>query len=566
MNFKKEVVELLSDKIKDLSLDEIKSLIEIPSDKTKGDLAFPCFKLAKIYHKAPNIIAQELVSQMNAIGSISKIENAGGYINFFVNNKLLAEEVIDKVLTEKDDFGKTDYGQNRNVVVEYSSPNIAKPFHIGHIRSTVIGHAIDRIYQYIGFHTISINHLGDYGTQFGKLIVALKKWGDRSVVEKDPINELLKLYVKFHDEAEKNPELKEEARHWFVKLEEEKDPEAIELWQWIREVSLAEFNKVYDLLDIKYDSLAGESFYSDKMDAIVDTLKEKGLLKESGGAQIVDLEEYGMTPALIKKSDGTTLYITRDLAASKYRKDTYDFYRNIYVVGSQQALHFKQWKKVHELMGNDWAKDCIHVQFGTVSLEDGTLSTRKGNVVFLEDVLNKSIEKAKEIILQKNPDIDNLDEIATAVGVGAIIFQELSTNRIKDYKFSWEKSLAFEGETGPYVQYTHARCCSLLSKTEEDYSNINFDILASNPDAMTIIKLLNSFTNTLIKSAERYEPNHICRYVLDLCQTFNKFYHDNPILTAEEEKKKAYLALVKSVEIGIKNVLWILGMKAPEKM
>ncbi len=567
MDFKTDVIEALEKVLPKTEEIDIANLIEIPPNPEMGDYSFPCFKLAKIYRKSPNMIAEDIAKQITLNESIQSVANLGGYVNFTVNKQQLANKVIHKVLTETDNYGKSNYGQNRNVIVEYSSPNIAKPFHIGHIRSTVIGHAIDRIYQFVGFHTISINHLGDYGTQFGKLIVALKRWGNREVVEKDPINELLKLYIKFHEQAEENPNLEEEAREWFHKLEEEKNPEAVELWQWIRDISLKEFNRVYDMLGIKYDSLAGESFYSDKMPAIVEHLEELNLLKDSQGAKIVDLEAYGMPPALIKKKDGSTLYITRDLAASKYRKDHYDFYKNIYVVGAPQELHFKQWKKVHELSGYDWANDCIHVQFGTVSLEGGVLSTRKGRVVFLEDVLNKSVEKTKEIIQQKNPDLENLDKIAAQVGVGAIVFQELSNSRIKDYTFSWERALTFEGETGPYTQYTHARCCSLLEKANiEPSENVDFSVIANNVDAMNVIRVIDTFENTLLRAANKYEPHHVTRFVLDVCQAFNKFYHDNPILTANTEEKNAYLALVKATEIVIKNALWILGMEAPEKM
>lgn len=567
MDFKNIVIELLESKIPQSEEINVSQMVEVPPNPELGDYSFPCFKLAKLYRKSPNQIAEEIAREISSSEYIQSVTSAGAYVNFSVNKLLFVQKVIREVLNKKENYGRSDYGQGKSVVVEYSSPNIAKPFHIGHIRSTVIGHAIDRLYQYIGFKTISINHLGDYGTQFGKLIVALKKWGDQEVIEKDPINELLKLYIDFHEKAESDPGLEDEAREWFHKLEEEKDPEALRLWQWIRDISLKEFDKVYQMLGIHYDSLAGESFYSDKMEAIVKHLEEKNLLKDSQGAKIVDLEEFGMPPALIKKKDGSTLYITRDLAASKYRKDHYDFYKNIYVVGAPQELHFKQWKKVHELSGYDWANDCIHVQFGTISLEDGVLSTRKGRVVFLEDVLNKSIEKTKEIIQQKNPNLENLDEVARQVGVGAIVFQELSNSRIKDYTFSWDRALTFEGETGPYTQYTHARCCSLLQKAGVEIDDkINFSILSENPDAMNVVRQIDTFEEMLIRSANRYEPHHITRFVLDVCQAFNKFYHDNPILSAEEDKKRAYLSLVKVTKIVIQNALWILGMEAPEKM
>lgn len=566
MNFKHDIATILSDEIKEISMEEIESMIEIPSNTEMGDYAFPCFKLSKIFRKSPNMIAEELAQKLEKTAVIDKIINLSGYVNFFVDRETWAKSVISRVVTEKENFGRSDYGQKRNTIVEFSSPNIAKPFHIGHIRTTVIGHSLYRLYDFMGFNAIAINHLGDYGTQFGKLIVAYKAWGDRAVIESNPISELLKIYVRFHDEADQNPELEEEARGWFKKLEN-KDPEATELWQWMRDISLKEFNRVYDLLGIKFDSFAGESFYSDKMPAAVQLIENKGLLKDSEGAKIVDLEPYGMPPALIMKKDGSTLYITRDIAAAIYRKETYDFYKNIYVVGTPQELHFRQWGKILELMGFEWAKDCIHVQFGTVSLEDGVLSTRSGRVVFLEDVLNRAIEQTKAIIMQKNPELENIDETAKQVGVGALVFQELSNSRIKDYQFSWERTLSFEGETGPYVQYSYARCCSLIEKSEfEPSTDIDFSIIARNPDAMEIVRVLTSFDDVLMRSLNRNEPHHIARFVLDLSQAFNKFYHDNHILSETEDVQKAYISLVESVKNGIHNALYLLGMESPQKM
>ena len=566
MNFKHDIATILSDEIKEISMEEIESMIEIPSNTEMGDYAFPCFKLSKIFRKSPNMIAEELAQKLEKTAVINKIINLRGYVNFFVDRETWAKSVISRVVTEKENFGRSDYGQKRNTIVEFSSPNIAKPFHIGHIRTTVIGHSLYRLYDFMGFNAIAINHLGDYGTQFGKLIVAYKAWGDRAVIESNPISELLKIYVRFHDEADQNPELEEEARGWFKKLEN-KDPEATELWQWMRDISLKEFNRVYDLLGIKFDSFAGESFYSDKMPAAVQLIEDKGLLKDSEGAKIVDLEPYGMPPALIMKKDGSTLYITRDIAAAIYRKETYDFYKNIYVVGTPQELHFRQWGKILELMGFEWAKDCIHVQFGTVSLEDGVLSTRSGRVVFLEGVRNRAIEQTKGIIIKKNPDLENIDETAKQVGVGALVFQELSNSRIKDYQFSWERTLSFEGETGPYVQYAYARCCSLIEKSEfEPSTDIDFSIIAQNPDAMEIVRVLTSFDDVLMRSLNRNEPHHIARFVLDLSQAFNKFYHDNHILSETEDVQKAYISLVESVKNGIHNALYLLGMESPQKM
>ena len=564
-DFKAAVANCLKSKIEDLSYDEILQLIEIPPNKDMGDYAFPCFKLAKVFRKAPNLIAQDIAESIVAEGDISKVVPMGGYVNFFVNKSQLAKTVINNVLTQKNDYGKSKIGEGKNIIVEFSSPNIAKPFHIGHIRTTVIGNAIYKLYDSQGYNTIRINHLGDYGTQFGKLIVAFKKWGDKETVEKNPIKELLALYIKFHDVAKEQPELEEEARAWFVKLENG-DEEAKELWTWFRDESLKEFDKVYKLMDIEFDSFAGESFYTDKMDAVIQELEEKHLLKESRGAKIVDLEEYGMPPALIQKNDGSTLYMTRDLAAAIYRKKTYDFDKCIYVVASQQNLHFQQWFKVIELMGYDWYDKLEHVNFGMVSLEDGTLSTRNGRVVFLEDVLNQAIQKTREIIESKNPDIENLDQTVKDVGVGAVIFQELSNSRIKDYVFSWDKTLSFDGETGPYVQYTHARCCSVLRKAgEEVTADINYDLL-SDEDSSEVLKLIGDFNKNILVALRKSEPHIITRFVLDLAQAFNKFYHDNPILVDDAELRKARLALVEATRQTIKNALALLGMHAPERM
>ena len=564
-DFKLAVAECLKAKIEDLTLEEIKELIEVPPNKDMGDYAFPCFKLAKIFRKAPNMIAEDLAKEIELTEAVAKVINLGGYVNFFVNKTQLAETVINKVLSEKKDYGRSDLGKDETVIVEYSSPNIAKPFHIGHIRTTVIGNAIYKLYESQGYKTIRINHLGDYGTQFGKLIVAFKKWGDKKVVEENPIPELLKLYVQFHEEAENHPELEDESREWFTKLENG-DEEAKELWQWFRDESLKEFDRVYDLLDIQFDSLAGESFYSDKMGGVIKTLNEKNLLEDSKGAKIVDLEPYNIPTALITKNDGSTLYMTRDLAAAIYRKETYNFDKCIYVVGSQQALHFQQCFKILELMGNKWAKDLVHVQFGMVSLEEGTMSTRKGRVVFLEDALNQAVDKTKDIILAKNPDAKNVEEISKQVGVGAVIFQELSNSRIKDYTFSWERTLSFEGETGPYVQYTHARCCSVIRKYGEPVSaDINFDLLVDEGSS-EVLKQIESFNKNILSALKKNEPHIVTRFVLDLAQAFNKFYHDNPILVDDVELKKARIALVEATRQTIENALDLLGMKAPEKM
>ena len=564
-DFKVAVATCLKEHIEELTLEEITALIEVPPNKDMGDFAFPCFKLAKVFRKAPNMIAAELSEKIEAKGVISNVTPLGGYINFFVNKSQLAETVIKDVLTKKEKYGHSDLGKDKTIVIDFSSPNIAKPFHIGHIRTTVIGNALYKIYDSQGYNTVRINHLGDYVTQFGKLIVAFKLWGNKEAVEANPIPELLKLYIQFHDEAERHPEMEDEARAWFTKLENG-DKEAKELWQWFRDESLKEFARVYDLLDIEFDSYNGESFYSDKMDRVIDIIKDKGLLQESQGTNIVDLEEYNMPPALITKNDGSTLYMTRDLAAALYRKENYDFEKCIYVVGSQQSLHFQQLFKVLELVGFEWAKDMVHVPFGMVALEEGTMSTRKGRVVFLEDVLKQAIEKTKETMLTKNPNALNVDEIAKQVGVGAVVFQELSNSRIKDYTFSWSRTLSFEGETGPYVQYTHARCCAVLRKAEEEVTtDINYELL-NDVDSAEVLKVIASFNKTILNAMRKNEPHIITRFVLDLAQAFNKFYHDNSILVEDAELRKARLALVCATRQALENGLKLLGMQAPERM
>jgi len=565
LNFKEKVVELISNQVESLDKGEIASLIEIPPSYDMGDYAFPAFRLSKIFRKAPNLIAEELVEKFGENECFEKIENAGPYVNFFINKSKLVEVVMEEIKNQGGSYGSSNIGDGKTVIVEYSSPNIAKPFHIGHIRTTVIGNALYKIYKFLGFNTIAINHLGDYGTQFGMLISAYKKWGDKEVIEKDPINELLKLYVRFNSEAEENEELRDEARYWFKELEDGNE-EALKLWEWIREISLKEFNKVYDMLNIKFDSYAGESFYSDKMPRVIEELKEKNLMKESEGAYLVDLEDYDMPPALIMKSDGSTLYTTRDIAAAIYRKETYDFYKNIYVVASQQNLHFKQWIKVVELMGYQWAKDCIHIPFGMVSLEDGTLSTRKGRVVFLEDVLNKAIESTLNIIEERNPNLQNKEEVAKQVGIGAVIFQELFNQRIKDYVFSWERTLSFEGETGPYVQYTHARANSLLEKGSFSIEDrVDYNLIKSE-DEINIARLLYDFPQVVLNAMEKNEPYFITRQIVEIAKAFNKFYNSSQIIVDDIEVKKARLMLTYGTKEVIRIGLGLLGIEAPNKM
>ncbi|MEE0746025.1 MAG: arginine--tRNA ligase [Anaerovoracaceae bacterium] len=569
INYREKIADILAPHIEGLERDEILPMIEVPADSSKGDYAFPCFKLAKIMRKAPPMIAKSIAEAIEGEELFQKVESVNAYVNMFVSKAEFAGNVVREVLEKDEDFGRSDMGKGKTVIVEYSSPNIAKPFHIGHIRSTVIGNSIYKIYDFLGYDTVRINHLGDYGTQFGKMICAYRRWGNKEDVIREPIKSLLSYYTKFHEEAEKDPSLEDEARAIFVKLENG-EPEEVELWQWFRDESLKEFNRVYDMLGITFDSYNGESFYSDKMPAVVQELKDKGLLVEDNGAQIVKLDQFDLPPALITKSDGSTLYITRDIAAAIYRKKTYDFYKNIYVVASQQNLHFQQWIKVIQLMGYDWADDCIHVPFGLVSMEEGTMSTRQGRVIFLEDVLNRAVEQTRKIIMEKNVNTENVDETAKEVGIGAVVFNELSNYRIKDYVFSWDKVLNFEGETGPYVQYTHARACSILRNAGEAVAaraKEGFDASRITSDsAHALIKLIYEMPEVIVEAGEKYEPSIVTRHIVDIAQAFNKFYHDEHILVDDEEEKTAKVALVMAARNVIRNGLDLLGMKAPEKM
>ncbi len=575
LDFKKEIAELLSKELPDLYLEEIKEMIEVPQDSKMGDYAFPCFKLAKTLRKAPPIIAGEIAEKIKGSDLFEKVEQVNAYVNMFVSKEKLGKDTLSAIIEGGEKYGTSELGKDRTVIVEYSSPNIAKPFHIGHIRSTVIGNSLYKIYQALGFDMVRINHLGDYGTQFGKMICAYRRWGNKEDVEKEPIKTLLDYYTKFHVEAEKDPTLEDEAREIFAKLERG-EPEEVELWQWFRDESLKEFSKVYDMLGIEFDSYAGESFYSDKMPRHEKELEDSGLMQESQGAKIVDLEEEGLGVALIKKSDGSSIYITRDIAAAIYRKETYDFYKNIYVVASQQSLHFQQLFTILRKMGYEECADgCVHVPFGLVRLEEGTMSTRHGRVVFLEDVLNKAVEKTREIIAEKNPGAENIDEIAAQVGIGAVVFNELSNNRIKDYTFKWDTVLNFDGETGPYVQYTHARCCSLLKRAGEDVSSkaealgksgdVDFNYLSGDA-AHELIKLLYTYPDVIVQAAERYEPSLITRHIIDIAQEFNRFYHDEHIITENEDEKTAKIALVLATRNVLRNGLALLGVASPERM
>ena len=493
MDFKAEIASAIAQTL-DIDKNDVLEAVEIPPDKAMGDYAYPCFRLAKVLRKAPPLIAADLAEKIQLPSFVKEVKVVGAYLNFFTDKSVFAETIISKVFAEKENYGKSKEGEGKNIVIDYSSPNIAKPFHVGHLRSTVIGNAIYKIYEFLGYNCVGINHLGDWGTQFGKLITAYKMWGNAEAVEKDGISELMRIYVKFHEEAEKDPSLNDTARAWFVKMQDG-DEEAISLWKWFKDISLKEFERVYKTLDVSFDSYAGESFYNDKMAAVVEELKEKNLLKESNGAMIVDLEDAKMPPCLIIRSDGGTLYATRDITAALYRKKTYDFEKCIYVTAIDQNLHFAQWFKVIEKMGYDWYKNLVHVPFGLVSLESGKLSTRKGNVVLMEDLLSEAVKKTAAIIEEKNPNLPNKEEVAKEVGIGAVIFDDLYNGRIKDIVFSWEKMLSFEGETGPYVQYTNARACSVLRKAEEEADgNVDFSLLTDDV-TVEVIKLIASFND-----------------------------------------------------------------------
>lgn len=565
MDFKEKIATLLT-KYTNLEKDEILNLIEIPNSEM-GDFAFPCFKLAKTLKKAPPMIANEIAEKIEKPDFIEKIEVVNAYINFYINKAIYIEIILNQVLDKKEDFGNSSIGNNKTIVIDYSSPNIAKPFHIGHLRSTVIGNSLYKIYKKLGYNVVGVNHLGDWGTQFGKLIVAYKNWGNKELVEKDDIKELSKIYVKFHEEAEKNPALEDEARLWLVKMQEG-DKEALELWKWFCEISMKEFERVYKMLNISFDSYAGESFYNDKMQAVVDELFEKDILVESQGAKIVDLEEYNMPPCLILRSDGGTLYPTRDISAAFYRKKEYNFEKCLYITALDQNLHFAQWFKVIELMGYDWAKDLVHIPFGLVSLNDGKLSTRKGHVVLMEDILNSAIEKTKNIIEEKNPNLENKEEVAKQVGIGAVIFNDLFNSRVKNVVFDLERMLNFQGETGPYVQYTHTRACSILEKenfTLDMLEDIDFSLICDEY-SFELVKLISLYPEKIIDASIKYEPYIITRHLVNICQAFNKFYDENNIKNSDTNLKKARLAIVYATKNIIANALYLLGIDAPEKM
>lgn len=562
MNNKELIASELAKVIDSLDQDAILNLLEQPKSSDLGDIAFPAFSLAKVERKAPQAIATEIAEKIDQ-SAFEKVVATGPYVNFFLDKSKISDHVIKSVITAGADYGQQDEGHGQNVTIDLSSPNIAKPFSVGHLRSTVIGDALSNLYRKMGYNTIKINHLGDWGKQFGLLMVAYKKWGSKEAVEANPINELLKLYVRINAEIEHNPELDEEGRKWFKKLEDG-DPEATQLWQWFRDESLEEFNRIYKLLDVEFDSLNGEAFYNDKMDEGVQILEDKGLLKESKGASIVDLDDVNLPPAMIKKSDGATLYITRDIATAMYRARTYNFVKNIYAVGQEQSNHFRQLKAVLKKMGFDWSDDMVHVDFGLVTKNRQKLSTRKGNIILLEPTLQEAISRAKAQIEEKNPELENKEEVAHAVGVGAVKFYDLKTDRRNGYDFDLEAMVSFEGETGPYVQYAYARIQSILRKanftpsTDTTYS-------LNDPESWEIIKLLQDFSRVVKRAAENYDPSLIAKYAISLAQAFNKYYAHTRILD-ESPERKSRLALSYSTAVVLKEALRLLGVQAPEKM
>lgn len=560
MNYREYIANRI--KAEGVSAKEIEEAIAVPPNTDMGDYALPCFKFAKVMRKPPVVIANELAAGIAPDGIIAEVTAVNGYLNFKIDKAGLAKSTLAQIEEEGDFYGASRKGAGKTVCIDYSSVNIAKPFHIGHLSTTVLGSALYKIYTFLGYNVVGINHLGDYGTQFGKLICAYKHWGDKANIEAGGIHAINDLYVRFNNEATEDMEA--EAREYF-RLIESGDKEANEIFEWFKSLTLAYVNKIYKRLGVKFDSYNGERFYSDKMQPVIDELEEKGLIKESEGAKIVDLEEYGMPPCLILRSDGASLYATRDLAAAYYRKDTYDFYKCLYVVAYQQNLHFKQIFKVLELLGKDWAKDMVHVAYGMVSLEDGAMSTRKGKVVWLEDVIEKCVEKAYTVINDKNPALENKRDIAEKVGIGSVIFGALYNNKIKDIVFSYDKVLSFEGETGVYCQYTCARANSVLQKAGEERFTLP-ENLSVEPQEYEVVKTLAAFPEAVCDAAEKYEPSIIARYAVDLAQKFNKFYFDCKILTAEPAVKGFRLQLTKAVLQTLTNALSLLGIGVPEKM
>jgi arginyl-tRNA synthetase len=561
--FREEIVNILSGQVA-LDREQIAADLETPPSPELGDFAFPCFKLAKLLKSAPARIAGDLATKLPASSFFTKIEARGPYLNFYCNRQLLAQLTLASVREEKESYGRQDTGLGKTIVIDFSAPNIAKPFGIGHLRSTVIGNALYRIFTALGYRCVGINHLGDWGTQFGKLIAAYRHWGDEDRLNADSITYLYELYVRFHSEAEKDEALETEARACFKKLEGG-DEEAHMLWQRFRELSLSEFQRIYKILGVTFDSYQGESFYNEMLDNTVNEVEGKGLARLSEGALIVELDEEGMPPCLLRKQDGATLYATRDLCAAVYRQQMYNFDRMLYVVGADQALHFQQVFSVLKKMGHEWADRCIHVPFGLIRFKEGKMSTRQGTLVFLEDVLDRATQLAANIINEKNPSLAGKETVARQVGIGAVIFGDLSNDRIKDIEFDWDKVLDFSGETAPYIQYSHARICSILRKTPDRKENFDANLLATEEE-QAVVSTLARFPAAICRAADTYKPSVLARYLLDLAKDFNKFYHQCPVLQAEDNTRQSRLALCDAVRQVLVNGLTLLGISAPQEM
>jgi arginyl-tRNA synthetase len=561
---KEQIIDIIS-KAAELDKETVAGILEIPPKADMGDFAFPCFQLAKTLRKAPPMIAADIAEKIGQPDIIDRLEVKGAYLNFFLKKEMFVKSMMDKATVEN--FGGSDIGSGKTICIDYSSPNVAKNFHVGHLRTTIIGNSLYKIYSKLGYKVERINHLGDWGTQFGKLIVAYKAWGSKEAVEKDGVAELMRLYVKFHEEADKDDSLNDQARAWFTKMEQGNE-EALEIWQWFVDISLEEYKGTYQLLGMEFDHYLGESFYRDKTADVVKRLQDANLLKESEGAQIVDLEEYNMAPCLIMKKDGSSIYATRDLAAIFYRKATWNFEKCLYVTGQEQKLHFAQVFKVVELLGNEWAKDSlVHIPYGLVSLEGAKLSTRSGNIIYAEDILKEAIEKVKATIEEKNPDLEDKDEVAKIVGVGAIIFHDLYNQRIKDVSFKWDKVLNFDGETGPYVQYTYVRCASILRnvsdfnpKTDIDYSKLLDD------EAVALLKEISRFPQVVEDAAEKYEPCVVARFAMDVAQSFSRFYNACRINVEDDAVRNARVKLVYLTKNTLRDALDLLGIQCPEQM
>ena len=560
---KTKIIEIIS-KAANLDIDTVANLIEIPPKADMGDFAFPCFQLAKTLRKAPPMIAADIAEAIGESDIVEKLEVKGAYLNFFLKKEIFVKDMVDKSTAVN--FGSSTIGEGKSICIDYSSPNVAKNFHVGHLRTTIIGNSLYKIYSKLGYKVERINHLGDWGTQFGKLIVAYKAWGSKEAVEKDGVAELMRLYVKFHDEAEKDDSLNDQARDWFTQMEHGNE-EALSIWQWFVDISLKEYKGTYELLGMEFDHYLGESFYRDKTADVVSRLTDAKLLKESEGAQIVDLEDYNMAPCLIMKKDGSSIYATRDLAAIFYRKATWNFEKCLYVTGQEQKLHFAQVFKVVELLGNEWAKDSlVHIPYGLVSLEGAKLSTRSGNIIYAEDILLEAIDKVKEIIAEKNPDLADKEEVSKIVGVGAIIFNDLYNQRIKDVSFKWDKVLNFDGETGPYVQYTYCRCASILRTISYDANaTIDYSLLLDD-EAIALLKEINRFPQVVADAAEKYEPCIVARFAMDVAQSFSRFYNACRVNVEDDALRNARGKLVEITKTTLKDALDLLGIQCPEQM